>query len=468
MDKVLASPEEAVADIADGSSVAVGGFGLSHRFPSSLIVALRDRGSKDLCVVCNGLGQPGYPTAHLLAENHQVSTLIASFSARPGAVSEAERQITAGELAVEMVPQGTLVERMRAGGAGIAAFYTPTGVGTDVAAGKEIRDFGGRPHVLESAIRVDYTLLRGFRADRMGNVQMRGGSRNFNVSFAKAARVAIVEVEEIVEVGELSPESIDLPGIFVSRVVATTISMDVHSLPRRVSRGANSARSYNSKEALTRAQVAERAANLLEEGSYVNLGTGIPTLVSNFLGGRDVVLHSENGILGYGGFVEGEDIDPDVHDAGGWFVSLNPGAAFFESVTSFEMARSGRLGAVILGGYQVGARGDLANWITPERVGGGIGGAMDLAAGARRLIVTMEHCDSRGRPKLVNACSYPLTAPERVDVVVTDLALLERGSGAFRLLEVAAGFSVEEVVALTEMPVEVTGRVGTMQDALSG
>ncbi len=152
----------------------------------------------------------------------------------------------------------------------------------------------------------------------------------------------------------------------------------------------------------------------------------MPTLVAKFLGGRDVVLHSENGILGYGEIVEGPDFDPDLHDAGGWFVTVKPGASFFESVTSFEIARSGRLAAVVLGGYQVSERGDLANWATPEMMGGGIGGAMDLAVGARQLIVTMEHTDSKGRPKLVRECSYPLTAPERVDTVVTDLALLQR------------------------------------------
>jgi len=466
MDKVVGSPAEAVADVVDGSSVAIAGFGVSHRFPSSLIVALRDKGSRDLCVICNGLGQPGHPTAHILAENHQLSRLIASFSARPGVQSEAEKQIAAGELEVELVPQGTLVERMRAGGAGIPAFYTPTGVGTDIARGKEVREFGGRPHVLEEAIRVDFAFLRAARADRLGNLQFRGGSRNFNVSFAKAARVAIAEVDEIVEVGEIPPEHVDLPGVFVSRVVKSTVHMDVQNLPMRHSRAADSARSYLDKPALTREQIAHRTALLLEDGGYVNLGAGMPTLVAKFLGGRDVVLHSENGILGYGEIVEGPDFDPDLHDAGGWFVTVKPGASFFESVTSFEIARSGRLAAVVLGGYQVSERGDLANWATPEMMGGGIGGAMDLAVGARQLIVTMEHTDSKGRPKLVRECSYPLTAPERVDTVVTDLALLQRAEGRFHLLEVARGFTVDEVLGLTAMQVDVDGPVGTLQDSI--
>ncbi|MBO0774440.1 MAG: CoA transferase subunit A, partial [Actinobacteria bacterium] len=186
IDKVVGSPAAAVRDVTDGASIGIAGFGVAHRFPSSLIVALRDKGSKDLTVYCNGLGQPGYPTAHLLADSHQIGRLVTCFSARPGVVSEAERQIRDGTMALEMVAQGTLVERMRAGGAGLPAFYTPTGVGSALAEGKEIRFFDGKPHVLEHAITTDFAFIRGHRADRMGNVEFRGGSRNFNVSFAKA------------------------------------------------------------------------------------------------------------------------------------------------------------------------------------------------------------------------------------------------------------------------------------------
>jgi 3-oxoacid CoA-transferase len=189
MDKVMASPAAAVHDIGNGASIGIAGFGVAHRFPSSLITALRDRGVTGLTVYCNGLGQPGHPTAHLLADNHQISRLVTCFSARPGVVSEAERQIQAGQMSLEMVAQGTLVERMRAGGAGIPAFYTPVGYGSALADGKDVHYFDGQPYLLERAITTDFAFIRGHRADRMGNVQFRGGSRNFNVSFAKAARV---------------------------------------------------------------------------------------------------------------------------------------------------------------------------------------------------------------------------------------------------------------------------------------
>ena len=178
MDKLVASPAAAVADIRDGASIGIAGFGVAHRFPSSLITALREQGTRGLTVYCNGLGQPGFPTAHLLADSHQISHLVTCFSARPGVVSEAERQIRAGQMSLELVPQGTLVERMRAGGAGIPAFYTPTAVGTSLAAGKDIRHFDGQPYVLERAITTDFAFVRAHRADRMGNLQFRGGSRN--------------------------------------------------------------------------------------------------------------------------------------------------------------------------------------------------------------------------------------------------------------------------------------------------
>jgi 3-oxoacid CoA-transferase len=463
VDKVLASPEEAVRDIGEGATIAIAGFGVAHRFPSSLLVALRNQGTGKLCLVSNSLGASDGLRAQMLVESGQVNRLIVSFSARPGMKSKAEELIAAGEISVELVPQGTLVERMRAGGAGLAGIYTPTGVGTPIADGKEVRYFDGKPFVLETALRVDYAFLRAYRGDRLGNLQFRGSSQNFNTSFAKAARVAIAEVDEIVEPGVIRPDQVGLPGVFVSRVVPSTVKVDLtNMMASRPSRPADRPRSYNDKPALTRSAIARRAAELLPEGSVVNLGTGIPTLVSNFLAGRDVTLHAENGLLGYGEIVSGADIDPDVYNAGSEFVSLRPGAAFFDSVTSFEIARSGRLTAVILGAYQVDQDANLANWTTPDQVGGGIGGAMDLVASGSSVIVVMEHRDSRGRAKLVPACTYPLTGAGCVEVVVTDLALLRRREGAFVLEEVAPGFSPAEVLALTDMEVELAPEIGVL------
>ncbi|MEK7875798.1 MAG: 3-oxoacid CoA-transferase [Pseudomonadota bacterium] len=462
MNKVYATPEQAIADIPDGATIAIAGFSVGHRFATSLILALRDKGTKELCLVCNSLGDPGATRGQILAENKQVKKLIAAFSMRPGTSTASEDQIVAGEMAVELVPQGILVERCRAGGAGIPAFYSPTSVGTAIAEGREIRDFDGKPHVLEHAIHVDYAFLRGYRADRLGNVQFRGGSQNFNPSFAKAARVAIVEVDEIVEPGGIPPELVDLPGIFVSRVVMATHAIDGKASRRPERRPSDKPRLYNGKPGLTRAGIAKRAAALVKEGTYVNLGTGIPTQVSNFLQNRDVILHAENGVLGYGEMVSGDDIDLDVYNASGQFVSLKPGASFFDSVTSFEMARGGRIDTVILGAYEVDQHGSVANWSTTNATRGAIGGAMDLLSGKGDLIIVMEHTDSKGRPKLRRECTYPLTGEGCVTYVVTDLALLHWQDGRFVLKEVAPGFTPREVMDLTEMEIAAGPDVGTM------
>ena len=463
MDKVFASPEQAIADIPDGATIAIAGFSVGHRFATSLILALRDKGTKELCLVCNSLGDPGATRGQILAENKQVKKLIAAFSVRPGTPTASEEQIVSGEMAVELVPQGILVERCRAGGAGIPAFYSPTSVGTALTEGKEIREFDGKPHVLEHAIHVDYAFLRGYRADRLGNVQFRGGSQNFNPSFAKAARVAIVEVDEIVEPGGIPPELIDLPGIFVSRVVKTTQAVDGKAWRRPERRPSDKPRLYNGKPALTRAGIAKRAAALVKEGTYVNLGVGIPTMVSNYLQNRDVILHAENGVLGYGEMVSGEnEIDPDIYNAAGQFVALKPGASFFDSVTSFEMARGGRIDTVILGAYEVDQHGSVANWSTSDAKRGGIGGAMDLLSGKGELIIVMEHSDSKGRPKLRRECTYPLTGKGCVSYVVTDLALLHWQDGRFVLKEVAPGFTPREVMDLTEMEIAAGPDIQTM------
>jgi 3-oxoacid CoA-transferase len=342
---------------------------------------------------------------------------------------------------------------MRAGGAGIPAFYSPVGVGTRIHEGKEIREFDGKQYVLEKAINVDYALVRAYRGDRLGNLDLRGSNRNFTPAFAKAARVVIAEVDEIVEVGEIDPENVGLPGIFVTRVVKATVQPDAVRPAAR--RPKDTAREYNGKPGWTRLEMARRIAGLLEDGTYVNLGVGMPTLVSKYIGQRDITLHGENGLLGYRGLTEGEAPDRNVFDAGGGYVASTPGASFFDSLNAFEMARSGRLAAVVLGGYQVDQDGSLANYSLTDARRGGIGGAMDLIAGKQLLIVMMEHRDSQGRAKLVRQSDYPLTGRACVDVVVTDLAILRWVNGRFVLQELAEGFSAEEVQALTDLELEV-------------
>ncbi len=205
---------------------------------------------------------------------------------------------------------------------------------------------------------------------------------------------------------------------------------------------------------LTRELIAMRVAQELRDGQVVNLGFGLPTLVPNFLAPQvRVWFQAENGILGYGAIVE-SDFDQDFINAGGQPVEILPGASFFSSDQSFAMIRGGHVDVAILGGLQVSARGDLANWLVPSRGGGSIGGAMDLAVGARRLIVAMEHTTKSGEPRILERCTYPLTAERCVKLLVTDLAVIEVTPEGLVLREVAPGVSVADVVECTAAPLE--------------
>jgi 3-oxoacid CoA-transferase subunit A len=215
VDKIYPSADAALADIVtDGQTLAVGGFGLCG-IPEALIVALRDTGKKNFTVISNNAGVDGFGLGILLG-TRQISKMISSYV---GENKEFERQYLAGELQLEFTPQGTLAEKLRAGGAGIPAFFTKTGYGTVVASGKETRKFDGELYVMERALRADVALVKAWKADKSGNLIFRKTSRNFNPMVATAGKITVVEAEHIVEIGELDPDEIHTPGIFVQRLV---------------------------------------------------------------------------------------------------------------------------------------------------------------------------------------------------------------------------------------------------------
>lgn len=232
INKVIPSFRAAVADIPDGATIFIDGFGGPGGMPHFLILALWEHGARNLTIISNtagiamaaGFGMPGgkrYIDHSILIENGQVRKVIASFpvTANPSILCAAERAWREGKLEIETVPQGTLVERIRAGGAGIAAFYTPTGVGTLLERGKEKRVFNGREYLLETALTADYAFIRAWKADRLGNLVYRGTSRNFNAPMATAARITIAEVDEVVEVGGIDPDHVHTPALYVKRIV---------------------------------------------------------------------------------------------------------------------------------------------------------------------------------------------------------------------------------------------------------
>jgi 3-oxoacid CoA-transferase len=452
MNKVVKDAAEAVRDIPDGSTIMISGFGLCG-IPENLIAALRDRGTSGLTVVSNNAGTNDFGITFLL-QGRQVKKMVASYV---GENKVFEKMLLAGEIEVELNPQGTLSERMRAGGAGIPAFFTPAGYGTEVAEGKEVRWFSGKPYVLETALRADYAFVKAWKADPLGNLVYRRTTRNFGPMMCTAARCTIVEVEEIVPAGSLDPDAVVTPGVFVQRVVKG--ARYEKRVEKRTLRGQEGVETDPRRERIVR-----RAAREMKDGDYVNLGIGMPTLASNYLpAGISIVLHSENGMLGVGPYPEPGQEDPDLINAGKETVTELPGTSYFSSADSFAMVRGGHVDLTILGALQVDREGNLANWTIPGKMMKGMGGAMDLVAGAKRVVVTMEHAARDGSPKIVSQCSLPLTGRRCVDLVVTEMAVIEVVKEGLLLREIAPDTTLEAVKRATGAELIVAPDLKTME-----
>ena len=464
INKVVKNADEAVKDIQNGSTLMLGGFGLCG-IPENSIAALLRTGVKDLTCISNNAGVDDFGIG-LLLKTRQVKKMISSYV---GENQEFERQLLSGELEVELLPQGTLAERIRAGGAGIPAFFTPAGVGTEVAEGKEIREFNGKSYLMESWLKADFSIVKAWKGDSAGNLIFKGTARNFSPMMASAGKITIAEVEELVPLGSLNPNDVHVPGIYVQRIFEGNnyekrIEQRTISKPKIIEENKNIV-SQKTTVGLDKNQIAQRISQELKDGYYVNLGIGIPTLVANFIPERiNVVLQSENGLLGIGPFPIEEHVDADLINAGKQTITMQAGSSLFSSAESFAMIRGEHIDLTILGAMEVSENGDIANWKIPGKMVKGMGGAMDLVASAKNIIVAMQHVSKDGKSKLLKNCSLPITGINCVKKIVTELAVLEvMPEGGFKLLETAPGVSIEDIRKATEGKLIISDDVKEMK-----
>ena len=391
---------------------------------------------RNLTVIANDTAMPGRGIGKLIGAKLVRKAIASHIGLNP----ETQKQMIAGELEVELVPQGTLIERIRSGGFGLGGILTQTGLGTPVENGKQKLEVDGKTICLRRALRADFALVQAFLADYLGNLELCAYGPQFQSGDRDGRRYCHRLRRQHRSGRRDLARSCGYAGTH-------------RRLPRR---------QCVRPEWSRRTIIARRIARELKPGMLVNLGIGIPTLVANYLpADLHVFFQSENGLIGTGAPPEEGMAHPTLTDAGGRPVSALPGACTFDSAMSFGLIRGGHLDLTVLGGLQVDQQGHLANWMIPGKMVPGMGGAMDLVTGAKRVIVAMQHT-AKGAPKIMKKCTLPLTSLRPVDLVVTEMAVIAFQNGRATLLETAPGLSVSQVTAATEAELTVPANVPEM------
>ncbi|EPY19549.1 3-oxoacid CoA-transferase [Strigomonas culicis] len=478
MKPVLVSLDEAVLDVTSGSSLAIGGFGFSG-VPFELMEELRRRPAvKDLTLIMGSMSGEDCGVGPLAVAG-QLKKTITAYMGENKVFSDC---FQAGKLEVELCPMGSLVERLNAGGTGIKGFYTTTGMGTAVSEGRipqrfapdgsgtvvqysaprETRCVDGEWCVFEPSLKTDFALIKAWKADRRGNCVFRGVARNFNLAAAKASRVCILQVDELVECGELDPNYVHMPGVYVDRIVHVPNS--IQKIEHLVKLDESGGKAVNHNDAKHR--MARRAALEVEDGMVLNLGIGTPTFVTSYIPPAvKVLLMAGNGLLGVGPFPRADEVDPDVLNASKQTVTVDRtvGATFLDCVEAMGLVRGGYVDMAMMGAMEVAENGDLANWMVPGKRMSGMGGGMELVQSGCRVIILTNHVNNDGTPKLLRRCRAPLTGRGVVDKIITDLAVFDvvKSSvspdlNSLLLTELAEGVTLDEVKAKTEAVFKVS------------
>jgi len=468
--KIFDSPLAAIHDMKDGVAVAMGGFGVVG-IPENGVLAMIEKKVKDVRIVSNIAGISDWGIG-LLLQKGQVSEMNASYV---GENPVFENLYLKGGITMNLIPQGSLVERCRLGSGGIAATYVKAGVGTCIETGgfpkklgtdgksiaevtrpKEKRIFeDGSEYLLEEAIHVDFSMIRAHQADKYGNLRFRKTARNFNPDMAGLGNVVIAEVDQIVD--EIPPDQVHYPGCFVDRVYKSPHLY--HKIERlRFIDEPSAAKGTGQIKDKRRQRIATRAMKELKDGMYCNLGVGIPVAVANIVMGKvDVDLQGENGIVGMGPYPKKGHHDADLINAGKETITEAIGHSHNRSSDAFGMMRGKHLHMTMLGSLQVSETADVANWIIPGQKVKGMGGAMDLVTCGSRVVIVMEHLGPGGVAKFLPKCTIPLTGKGCVSKLITDVGVFEyKRDEGFVLTEIASDTTVEDIKKCTPAKFKVS------------